>query len=100
MKAGAAVDNALNSPEHRDIIGAAKVGKSALGTGKFTSFCSSTNKQKKNTVIKETIKGLCTSSAVEPSRAMSQMGRKSGRVKVELERALTGEGSDRGNLFA
>ena len=50
-KAEAAIDNAINSLEHRDIIGAVQVGRSRLGIGKFTSFCSSTNTQK--WVIKE-----------------------------------------------
>ena len=52
-KAEAAVDHAMNSPEHRDIIGAAQVSRCGLGTGKFTSVCSSTNKQKRDAVIKE-----------------------------------------------
>ena len=53
-KVEAAVDNAIKSLDHRDIIVAVQVGRSGLGTRKFTSFCSSTNKQKRNAVIKET----------------------------------------------
>ena len=36
------------SLKHRDIIGTIQVGRSGLGTGKFTSVCSSTNKQKRH----------------------------------------------------
>ena len=54
LKAEAAIDNAINSLKPRDIRGTIQVGRSRLGTGKFTSVCSSTNKQKTDTVIKET----------------------------------------------
>ena len=37
-----------------DIIGNAQVGRSEIDTGKYTSFCSSTNKQKSDARIKET----------------------------------------------
>ena len=80
-KVEAAVDNAIKSLDHRDIIVAVQVGRSGLGSRKFTSFCSSTNKQKRNAVIKETRR-------VEISKATFQMGEKSSRAKVELERAL------------